>query len=79
MEDGNSDEVKSTIEGDDRVLINFPKHFMIYKTIDRLQTYQTEANWNLETDDLVYSYLYELPVLNEHELYQLSLLREPRT
>jgi len=78
MEDGNADEVKSSIEGDDRMLINFPKHYMIYKTIDRLQRFQTGAVWNLEKDDLVYTYLYELPVLKEHELYQLSLLREPK-
>jgi len=79
MEDGNADEVKSSREGDDRMLINFPKHFMIYKTIDRLQKFQYGASWNLEKDDLVESYLYELPVLKEHELYQLSLIRQPRS
>jgi len=74
----NPDEVPSGVPGDDRMLINFPKHFMIYRSISSSLGHISAANWNIDKEDTLYSYCYELPFLQESEQYQLSLLREPR-
>jgi len=78
MEDGNPDEIIRE-DGPNQVkLINFSKHFMIYRTLDQLRKYQTSAKFDLKRQDPVFTFLFELPVLAEEELYQLSLIREPR-
>jgi len=77
LEDGNPDEI--TREGTPPVkLINFSKHFMIYRAIDQIRKYQTSAKFNIEKREPMYSFLHELAILTEEELYQLSMNREPR-
>jgi hypothetical protein len=76
MEDGNPDEV----ERNGRKVINFQKHFMIYKTIHQLLRFQTSAEYikNIKRVEPAYTFLYELCALDENVLYALSLEREPR-
>jgi len=77
LEDGNPDEIIR--EGNPPIrLINFSKHYMIYRAIDQLRKYQTSAKFNVEKREPMFSFLYELAVLTEEELYQLSMNREPR-
>jgi len=77
MEDGNQNELIR--EGNPPIkLINFTKHFMIYRAIDQLLKYKTSAKFNIQKHDPIYTFLYELPVLPEEDLYQLSMMREPR-
>uniref|UniRef100_A0A6B2L5N5 Ras-GEF domain-containing protein n=1 Tax=Arcella intermedia TaxID=1963864 RepID=A0A6B2L5N5_9EUKA len=75
MEDGNADEITKE---DGTKLINFSKHFMIYKAIGSLRAYQLSAKYNLQKVDSVFNILSDLPSLLEEDLYQLSLIREPR-
>jgi len=76
MEDGNPDEV----ERSGKKVINFQKHFMIFKTIHQLLRFQTSAEYlkNLKKAEPTYTFLYELPTLDENVLYAISLEREPR-
>jgi len=76
MEDGNPD----TVDRDTRhQLINFQKHMMIYKSIDALLRYQNSADYaSIAKAEPLYTFLYELPTLDENALYSLSLEREPR-
>jgi len=73
MDEGNPD----TIEVEKQMLVNFTKYSLIVRTIKQIQNYQ-----GVRTDFLAkepyYSFLHELPKLEEKELYELSLLREPR-
>jgi len=75
MEDGNPD----LLDREGRSLLNFPKHMMIYKAIDSLLRYQHSADYkSLPKTEPLYTFLYELPALDENVLYALSLEREPR-
>lgn len=74
MEDGNPDEMPPA----GSKIINFGKHYMIYRAIDQLRKYQTSAKFNITKHEPIHTFLYELPVLSEEELYSLSMLREPR-
>uniref|UniRef100_A0A6B2L162 Ras-GEF domain-containing protein n=1 Tax=Arcella intermedia TaxID=1963864 RepID=A0A6B2L162_9EUKA len=76
MEDGNPDYITSE---DGTKLINYAKHFMIYKAIDSFKKFQTISKYGSQfqkTDH--FKFLFHLPVFDETDLYQLSLLREPR-
>lgn len=58
-------------------LINFAKREMVSKVIIELQLYQ-QTPYNLTVIPKITSLLKRLPVKAEKELYQLSLVREPR-
>jgi len=77
LEDGNPDEIVREGPPPER-LINFSKHFMIYRAIDQIRKYQTSAKYNIEKREPIFSFLFDLAVLTEEELYQLSCVREPR-
>jgi len=80
IEEGNQD----YIEGK---LINFKKREMTFNVISEMQQYQQEP-YKFEVNDPLIAYLAELPIVEsdqkslerEHkELFDLSLLREPRS
>jgi hypothetical protein len=73
MDDGNPDHV---VIGNKK-LINFDKRRLIYITIQQIRFYQ-QSKFNFGRHEPLTSFLWELPALGEHELYQLSLEREPR-
>jgi len=84
IEDGNPDFVADKDKGKENYVekepvINFLKHYMIYRQINSFLKFQTDANFNeIEKEDPIYSFLYELPTLSDEELYALSLDREPK-
>jgi len=57
--------------------INFPKFKMIYDNIEEFCRYQDTINYNFAKTDL-YDYLYELPSINENDLYRFSYELEPK-
>jgi len=73
MDEGNPDFVTL----DNNKLINFPKHYLIMRTIKQLLQYQA-SRFDLQPKEPLYSFLYAVASLNEKELYELSLEREPR-
>jgi len=72
--DGNPD----TKTVDNRQLINFVKHRLLFQTIQEFCMYQDTKREEIEAKEPLYTYLYELPALDESSLYSLSLEREPR-
>jgi len=70
IEEGNPDE----LEG----LINFNKCRLTYKVIAEIQQYQHLGYDSLSIDASLISYLKQLTFTGEKELFELSLLREPR-
>jgi len=68
-EDGNADKIEQ--------LINFGKRRLVYRIIEEVKQYQVTAYTFPPTEPL-HTYLSELPVLNEGQLFDLSLWREPR-
>jgi len=73
MEEGNPD----FVDVSDNKLINFPKHYLVHRTIKQVQQYQV-AKYELEVKQPEYTFLYHMPGIEEKELYSLSLEREPR-
>jgi len=73
MEEGNPDFVNV----DENKLINFPKHYLVQRTIKQVQQYQA-IKYDLEVKQPQYTFLYHMPGLEEKELFALSLEREPR-
>ncbi len=71
-EDGNPDELQNNKE-----LINFAKRELIYNIIVQVQLNQ-QKTYTLPIVEPLYTFLLEVPTLNEKELYELSLQREPR-
>jgi len=69
IEDGNP-----TMDGD---LINFTKMRMIAKVIEEIQSYQSEA-YSIKPNATIQQYLIKVEPINDKELFELSLLREPR-
>jgi len=75
LEDGNPD----IIDG----LINFKKREMIFNVISEIQQYQ-QTPYRFDPNDSYLTYLTEMPIVEDtkttdNELYELSLLREPRS
>jgi len=58
-------------------LINFPKYKMIYDAIDKLCRYQMSLDYQFQKNEL-YDYMFELPSMNEKDLYNLSYELEPK-
>lgn len=73
IDDGNPDYV--TVGN--KKLINFDKWRLIYVAIQQIRSYQ-QSKFNFGRHEPLTSFLVELPALGEHELYKLSLEREPR-
>jgi len=71
MDEGNPD----LIDVGDTTLINFPKHQLVHRTIKQLQQYQA-TKYELFAREPLYTYLYQMPGLEEIELFVLSLERE---
>jgi son of sevenless-like protein len=69
LEDGNPDMLGN--------LINFEKRRLICNTIIEIITYQQTA-YNLRSVPKIENLLLKVPVKTDSELYQMSLLREPR-
>lgn len=75
MEDGNPDYV--TV--DDVDLINMEKWELVSGCIKQLRSYQNaDFPQRIVRRDPLFSFLYELPIIHETVLYNLSLEREPR-
>jgi predicted MPP superfamily phosphohydrolase len=69
IEDGNPDYIKG--------LINFRKRELVYLVIREVQQYQLQR-YNYEYVDNIAHFLAELPYHTDEELYELSLVHEPR-
>ena len=70
IEDGNPDYIKG--------LINFRKREFNYNVLREIQQYQL-IGYTFELVDNIAHYLTELPLIaNENDLYELSLIREPK-
>ncbi|KAL6049799.1 putative Ras guanine nucleotide exchange factor [Balamuthia mandrillaris] len=70
IEEGNKDKV-------DDDLINFTKREQVYGVIEAVQTYQ-HTPYKIEPVEPLHSFIKVLPYLVEKNLYDLSLMREPR-
>eukprot|EP01090_Pellita_catalonica_P000606 TRINITY_DN10419_c0_g1_i1.p1 TRINITY_DN10419_c0_g1~~TRINITY_DN10419_c0_g1_i1.p1 ORF type:complete len:581 (-),score=81.77 TRINITY_DN10419_c0_g1_i1:1794-3425(-) len=71
IEDGNPDKVDG--------LVNFSKRKMVYKIISEVQQYQPpNSKYEFKPDPALSYFLSELPILQDKDLYNLSLLREPK-
>lgn len=79
IEDGNPD---TRTDAAGRQLINFKKREMVHRVIQEMQDLQSVdygASFDtFEVQEPLYSYLLELPFLEENQTYSLSLEREPR-
>lgn len=73
MDEGNPD----TVEIEGRTLINLTKYSLVLRTIKQIQNYQG-VSFDVAPREPFYSLLKELPKLEEKELHELSLSREPR-
>jgi son of sevenless-like protein len=69
MEDGNPDKVDN--------LINLGKRELIYRVIEEVNQYQVTP-YQIQASEPIHTFLRELPHLEEKDLFDLSLVREPR-
>lgn len=69
MEDGNPDKVDN--------LINLGKRELIYRVIEEVNQYQVTP-YQIQANEPIHTFLRELPHLEEKDLFDLSLVREPR-
>lgn len=69
IEEGNPDNSKG--------FIFFAKRLRVSRVLEQIEHYQSSP-YNLVPCEPVFSYLQELPGLDDDALYQLSLIREPR-
>lgn len=70
IEDGNSNFIK----GD---LINFKKRQMVYKVLQQIIVYKN-TKYKIQPKEPLYSYLVQLPFLDDEDLFRVSTQREPR-
>uniref|UniRef100_A0A6B2KZ29 Ras-GEF domain-containing protein n=1 Tax=Arcella intermedia TaxID=1963864 RepID=A0A6B2KZ29_9EUKA len=73
MDEGNPD----FVEVKDTKLINFQKYYLLNRTIKQVQLYQS-SKFELEVKQPYYTFLNQMPELDEKALYALSTEREPR-
>eukprot|EP01104_Vermistella_antarctica_P015645 TRINITY_DN5185_c0_g1_i1.p1 TRINITY_DN5185_c0_g1~~TRINITY_DN5185_c0_g1_i1.p1 ORF type:complete len:886 (+),score=242.94 TRINITY_DN5185_c0_g1_i1:3-2660(+) len=69
IEDGNPEQVDG--------LVNFEKREMVYNVLAEISWFQ-ELSYNFPDVEPINTFLYEVPNLDDKELYNLSLKREPR-
>jgi len=70
IEEGNPDEIDG--------LINFHKRRLIHNVLVDVRQYQQLGYVTIQSDPILTSFLKQLPFIGEKELFDLSLLREPR-
>jgi hypothetical protein len=58
-------------------LINFSKHRLVYNIVNNALRFQ-KGDYKFPEVEEIKSYLHSLPIMEEKELYNLSLTREPR-
>ncbi len=75
LEDGNPDMVKSKIG--DHEIINFDKRQMVLKVLQEILLNQ-QTPYRIPALEPLKTMLTELPFESEKDLYNLSLLHEPR-
>jgi len=73
----NIDENTNFVEVDSKNLINFYKPQFVSNSIKNLLQYATTIP-KLEKQEPLMTLLYELPSLDDNELYKMSIEREPR-
>jgi len=79
IDGGNPDTVPSTSSATSSVeMLNIQKHNMITQTIDKLLDGQSGDFGELQNQEPLYTFLFDLPFLVEKELDKLSVIREPR-
>jgi hypothetical protein len=76
IEDGNPDNFNHPTTHKD--VINMEKRDLLANCIRSVRAYQT-SDYKITLKDPPHTFLHELPCLDEHLLYALSLEREPRT
>jgi len=69
IDDGNPDVVDSKI--------NWNKRELTYRVLSEIELYQ-QVQYSFPAVEPIRTFLTELPGINEKELFELSLLREPR-
>ena len=69
IDEGNLDHIKG--------YINFPKHELIYDSVREICNYRNTP-YNFQKNEILYNYLLALPAFDEDQLFDISLLREPR-
>ncbi|EGC33639.1 hypothetical protein DICPUDRAFT_48828 [Dictyostelium purpureum] len=70
IEEGNPNIIRNN-------LINFAKYYLIHKVISEIQQYQW-TEYQLNVAPIIQTFIRDIPQVNLDELYQLSLLKEPR-
>jgi len=73
MDEGNPD----TVEVENQTLINLTKYSLVLRTVKQIQNYQG-VSYDILPKEPFYTFIMELPKLEEKELHELSLNREPR-
>eukprot|EP01095_Lingulamoeba_sp_RSL-Kostka_P018247 TRINITY_DN9944_c0_g1_i1.p1 TRINITY_DN9944_c0_g1~~TRINITY_DN9944_c0_g1_i1.p1 ORF type:complete len:297 (+),score=101.06 TRINITY_DN9944_c0_g1_i1:42-932(+) len=69
IDEGNQNMIKKKI--------NFNKRQQIYTVLEEIRNFQ-QGNFDFQKQEPLYTFINELPALNESDLYNLSLVREPR-
>ena len=77
IEEGNPDFVASATDANVK-LINFKKRRLVSRVIEEVQKYQVGLRYSLIPVDAIRDFLANLPEENDDQLYELSLLHEPR-
>ena len=72
------DENEKMVTVGDQVLLNIHKYRLESKSLTHLLVWQTVTPPQLEKQEPLFSFLYDLPSFDEKDLYALSLEREPR-
>jgi len=57
--------------------INFKKRELIYQTLQEIQLYQTTP-YSFPPVEPIYTFLTDLPFCSEKDLFDISLILEPR-
>jgi len=79
IDEGNPNIIEDRQNPEKPKVINFEKHLMIYRAIEEALQFQKNSDFGkIHKTDPLFTFLFELPVLHEEELYKLSLEREPR-
>jgi len=73
IEDGNKD----YLDDPGTTIINFSKRELVYRVIEEIKQYQ-QTGYDFKALEPIHTFLAQLPNLNEKDLFELSLVREPR-
>jgi hypothetical protein len=78
IEEGNPDFINAGTPEAPRQLINFKKRRLVSRVIEEMRTWQVGGYYALIPVPSIVDFLNNLPEENEDQLYELSLVREPR-